>query len=58
MKIEQKTQRSKALVIALVGKDNAELWWNSYNVYFKAMPSEMPIEQVYDYLMAHSGGGY
>jgi hypothetical protein len=58
MNIEQKIQRCKALVVAFVGKANADLWWNSYNQYFKGIPSEMPIDEVHNYLMAHGGGGY
>jgi hypothetical protein len=50
--------KSEALVIALVGKANAELWWNNYNEYFNAIPSKLPVQQVYDYLMAQGGGAY
>jgi hypothetical protein len=48
----------EALVIALVGKTNADLWWNSYNEYFNAIPRLLPVDEVYDYLMAQGGGAY
>ena len=54
MNIEQKIQRCQALVIAFAGKTNAELWWNSYNEYFNAIPRLLPVDEVYNYLMTHS----
>lgn len=56
-------QRSDALVIALVGKDNADAWWNSPNKAFVGKtPADMwltDFRQVYNYLMHHAfvGGG-
>lgn len=53
----QAKQRSDALVVALVGRDHSELWWNSAN---RAFDGKTPTEQwsvdylhVYNYLMAH-----
>lgn len=53
----QAKQRSDALVVALVGRDYSELWWNSAN---RAFDERTPREQwqidyttVYNYLMAH-----
>jgi hypothetical protein len=49
--------RSRALVIALVGKNASEDWWQSPN---RAFDMQKPIDQwqhdwhaVYDYLMHH-----
>ena len=56
-------QRSDALVIALVGKDLAHVWWKSPNKAFDMKsPDDMWIEdynRVYNYLMHHAfvGGG-
>ena len=56
-------QRSEALIIAMVGKDNSDLWWNSPNKEFGLItPNEMWAEDyqlVYNYLMHHGfvGGG-
>ena len=58
MNIEQKIQRCEALVIAFVGKANAELWWNGYNEYFNAIPKLLPVDEVYNYLMDHAAGDY
>ena len=53
----QAKQRSDALVVALVGRDLSEQWWNSDN---RAFDGRTPTEQwqidyttVYNYLMAH-----
>jgi len=54
-------QRSEALVIALVGKDAAEKWWNSHNKAFDKTPHEQWFDdphQVYEYLMNHGAGEY
>ena len=55
-------QRSNALLIALVGENLVDAWWNSKN---KAFDNRTPAgqwiedpESVYDYLMNHSGGDY
>ena len=52
--------RSQALVIALVGKVHAELWWTSAN---RAFEGQTPLEQfdrnaerVYGYLMQSAEG--
>jgi hypothetical protein len=58
MNTEQKIQRCQALVIALVGKANAELWWLTHNVYFNAMPVHVPVDEIYNYLMEHAAGDY
>jgi len=58
MNTEQKIQRCEALVIAFVGKANAELWWDSYNEYFNAIPRLLPVDEIYNYLMAQASGGY
>jgi len=56
-------KRSVALVIALVGKDLADDWWNTPNRAFDMRtPAGMWIEdyqRVYNYLMHHGfvGGG-
>ena len=56
-------QRSVALVIALVGKDNSDAWWDSPNKAFDGRtPAGMWItdfRQVHNYLMHHAfvGGG-
>lgn len=53
----QAKQRSDALVVALVGRDSSDWWWNSANREFSG---KTPLEQwqidyttVYNYLMAH-----
>lgn len=53
----QAKQRSDALIVALVGKNHSELWWNSAN---RAFDGRTPTEQwqidyttVYNYLMAY-----
>jgi hypothetical protein len=53
----QAKQRSDALVVALVGRDYSDLWWNSENREFSG---KTPREQwqidyttVYNYLMTH-----
>lgn len=56
-------QRSNALVIAMVGKAAADVWWSSPNLAFDMRtPAGMWIEdyeRVYEYLMFHAsvGGG-
>jgi hypothetical protein len=54
-------QRSIALVVAMVGKDVADQWWNSPNKAFDLMtPAGQWIkdhESVYYYLMQHSQRG-
>ena len=57
MNESQAKQRSCALVVALVGRDYSEQWWNSAN---RAFDGKTPTEQwqidyttVYNYLMAH-----
>lgn len=51
-------QRSNVLVVALVGKDLAEQWWNSPNQAFEGLtPCEMWVrdfERVYNYLMDYA----
>ena len=49
--------RSDALVVAMIGRDYSEQWWNSAN---RAFDDRTPREQwsvdylhVYNYLMAH-----
>lgn len=53
----QAKQRSRALVVAMIGRDYSEQWWNSAN---RAFDDRTPLEQwavdylsVYNYLMAH-----
>lgn len=52
--------RSEALVIAMVGKTNAQLWWTSANLAFEGQtPSEQfdrNAERVYSYLMRSAEG--
>lgn len=51
----QMKQRSVALVIALVGKDMADTWWNTPNKAFNnRTPASLWLEHpyvVYDYLI-------
>ena len=56
-------QRSNVLVIAMIGKAESDLWWNSPN---RAFDMRTPIDmwdedykRVYNYLMHHAfvGGG-
>lgn len=53
-------QRAQALVVALVGADNAPLWWSSANLAFEGRtPTEQWVKDhilVYDYLMGHAEG--
>lgn len=55
-------QRSVVLVIALVGKNLADEWWNSPNRAFDMRtPAGMWIEdyhRVYNYLMTHADPPY
>lgn len=55
----QMKQRSVALVIALVGKDLADTWWNTPNKAFSnRTPAGMWIEHpdvVYNYLLRFRG---
>lgn len=45
-------RRCDALVIALVGKDLAEGWWNSPNRAFNnKKPIDCDIDKVYEYLI-------
>lgn len=51
--------RSIVLVIALVGKEAAPLWWNSPNKAFdNRLPSVVSPQEVYTYLMGHASGNY
>ena len=56
-------QRSDSLVIALVGENSADAWWNSANKAFDGKtPADMwltDFRQVHNYLMHHAfvGGG-
>lgn len=46
--------RCKVLVIALVGKETAPLWWKSPNKAFNMLsPTDVSIDEVYNYLMFH-----
>jgi hypothetical protein len=50
-------QRTKALVIALVGKEMSEHWWNNHNKAFNMTPSEQWLQdphKVYEYMMHHA----
>ena len=58
MNTEQKLQRCEALVVAFVGKTNADLWWNGYNEYFNAIPKLLPVDEVYNYLTAQDAENY
>ena len=50
-------QRCDVLVIALVGKDMSQKWWDSPNKAFGYKePIHTDINEVYDYLMFHSYG--
>lgn len=53
-------KRSEMLVIALVGKDLSDNWWNSQNKAFELKtPNEKwkeNYETVYSYLMSHAEG--
>lgn len=55
-------QKSIALVIAMVGKEAASLWWSSKNKAFDMKtPTEAWLEEperVYRYLMNHASGDY
>lgn len=52
-------QRCKTLVIAMVGKDLAPLWWSTQNRAFGFKTPEEVVAadsvQVYNYLMSMSG---
>lgn len=57
MNEDQAKQRSEILVVALVGRDYSDRWWNSAN---RSFSGKTPTEQwaadylqVYNYLMAH-----
>ena len=53
--------RSEALVVALVGKDMAQKWWNGMNRAFGQTPEEQwkkDPEVVYNYLMKYSSGDH
>jgi hypothetical protein len=54
--------RSQALVIALVGKQNACLWWTSSNLAFDNITPELMFKEdpdrIYNYLMQHAIGDY
>lgn len=48
--------RCDALVIAMVGAELANGWWNSPNKAFNGQtPKEAPLEVVYSYLMGYAG---
>lgn len=48
--------RCDALVIAMVGAELANGWWNSPNKTFNGQtPKEAPLEVVYSYLMGYAG---
>ena len=48
-------ERCDALVIAMVGKELANGWWNSPNKAFNGQtPMETPLEIVYSYLMGYA----
>lgn len=48
--------RCDALVIAMVGEELADGWWNSPNRAFNGQtPKEAPLEVVYSYLMGYAG---
>lgn len=53
--------RSEALIIALVGKTSAKLWWDSKNKAFGDITPEeqwlIEPEKVYNYLMNNAYGG-
>lgn len=52
-------QRSQTLVIALVGKDRARMWWSTQNRAFEFKTPEEVVAtdpvRVYNYLMTMSG---
>lgn len=60
---DKRKHQSNMLVIALVGKELADKWWNSPNQAFNMQtPTAMWLydsKQVHDYLMHHAfvGGG-
>ena len=62
MQVEIMRKRSEVLVIALVGKNLSEKWWNSQNKAFNMMTPEEKWkeepEAVYNYLMFHAEGGF
>ena len=48
--------RCDALVIAMVGEELADGWWNSPNKAFSGQkPIEAPLDVVYNYLMGFAG---
>lgn len=48
--------RCDALVIAMVGEELADGWWNSPNKAFNGQtPMETSLEVVYSYLMGYAG---
>lgn len=54
--------RSQALVIALLGRQASESWWNSTNLAFEGQTPRLQFEtnpeRVYSYLMSHADGSY
>lgn len=60
---EQKMRRrSEALVVALVGKEYADVWWDSKNKAFESLTPKQAWDKdpsaVYSYLMGIASGGY
>ena len=51
-----------AIILALVGKESVELWWNSPNRAFEtrtpAQQWQQDFSQVHNYLMKQVSGGY
>ncbi len=62
MQVEIMRKRSEVLVIALVGKNLSNKWWNSQNKAFNMMTPEDKWKEdpnvVYSYLMGHAEGGW
>lgn len=54
-------KRCEVLVIALVGENLSNRWWNSYNKAFNMTANEqydIDPKVVYDYLMHYGFGGW
>lgn len=57
MNDKQIRERCEALVVAVVGKSGAQVWWESFNYHFGCTPNrafELSPGLVYDYLLKHS----
>lgn len=59
---EQARKRCEALIIAMVGKEHAIIWWTKANRHFNGETPESVFErapdEVYDYLLNCANGGW